>query len=128
MVVGFLIILTIWVYSLATSAQTILGYVVSLAGIMAGAFYILTALATVAYYRPRIFRKWLDAVILGVLPIAAALFLGYIIVKSIQEEPSGQRWSLVGIVAVGVVMMAYARWGLRSSFFQIPRESASREP
>jgi amino acid transporter len=125
-VVGFLIIATIWVYSLATSAQTILGYVVSLAGIMAGAFYILTAVATVAYYRRRIFSQAWDAVVLGILPLAAAIFLGYIIVKSIQEEPSGQRWSLVGIVAVGVIMMAYARFGLRSSFFQIPRESADR--
>ena len=60
------------------------------------------------------------------LYLAAAIFLGYIIVKSIQEEPSGQRWSLVGIVAVGVVMMAYARFGLKSSFFQVPRESADR--
>ena len=125
-VVGFLIIATIWVYSLATSAQTILGYVVSLAGIMAGAFYILTAVATVAYYRRRIFSQAWDAVVLGILPLAAAIFLGYIIVKSIQEEPSGQRWSLVGIVAVGIIMMAYARFGLRSSFFQIPRESADR--
>jgi hypothetical protein len=29
-------------------------------------------------------------------------------------------------VAVGIVMMVYARFGLRSSFFQIPRESADR--
>jgi amino acid transporter len=125
-VVGFLIIATIWVYSLATSAQTILGYVVSLAGIMAGAFYILTAVATVAYYRRRIFSQAWDAVVLGILPLAAAIFLGYIIVKSIQEEPSGQRWSLVGIVVVGVVIMIYARFGLRSSFFQLPRESADK--
>jgi hypothetical protein len=29
-------------------------------------------------------------------------------------------------VAVGVIMMVYARFGLRSSFFQIPRESAEK--
>jgi len=29
-------------------------------------------------------------------------------------------------VAAGVIMMAYARFGLRSSFFQVPRESADR--
>jgi len=65
-------------------------------------------------------------VVLGILPLAAAIFLGYIIVKSVQEEPSGQRWSLIGIVVVGIFMMVYARFSLRSSFFQIPRESADR--
>src|SRR4029077_19207143 len=54
-VVSFLIIAAIWVSTLATSAQTILGYVVSLAGIMAGAFFIFTAGGTPAYYRRRIF-------------------------------------------------------------------------
>jgi len=29
-------------------------------------------------------------------------------------------------VAVGIIMMVYARFGLQSSFFQIPRESADR--
>jgi uncharacterized membrane protein len=86
----------------------------------------LTAVATVAYYRRRIFSQAWDAVVLGILPLAAAIFLGYIIVKSVQEEPSGQRWSLIGIVVVGIIMMVYARFGLRSSFFQIPRESADR--
>ena len=127
-VVGFLIIAAIWVYSLATSAQTIFDYVVSLAGIMAAAFYILTGVATIAYYRRRIFSKPWEATVLGFLPLAAAAFLGWIIVKSIQEEPAGQRWSLVGILAAGIILMAYARFGLRSSFFQIPRESASKNP
>lgn len=126
MVVGFLIIAAIWVYTLATSAQTIFTYVVSLAGILAGAFYILTAVATVAYYRRRVFSRPWDALVAGILPLASAVFLVWIIVKSIQEEPAGQRWSLVGILVVGVIMMAYARFGLRSSFFQIPLESAPR--
>jgi amino acid transporter len=125
-VVGFLIIAAIWVYTLATSAQTIFTYVVSLAGILAGAFYILTAVATVAYYRRRVFSKPWDALVAGVLPLASAAFLVWIIWKSIEEEPAGQRWSLVGVLVVGVIMMAYARFGLQSSFFQIPLESAPR--
>ena len=36
----------------------------------------------------------------------------------------GQRWSLAGIVAVGIIVMGYARFALRSAFFQTPRESA----
>jgi hypothetical protein len=35
---------------------------------------------------------------------------------------------LAGIVAVGVIVMGYARFALRSVFFQTPRESARREP
>jgi len=123
-VVGVLIIASIWVYTFATSAETIFTYVVSLAGLLAAAFYILTALATVAYYRRRILSNWWDAVICGILPIASAAFLGWIIVKSIQQEPAGQRWSLVGVLAVGVILLVYARFGLRSAFFQLPRESA----
>jgi amino acid transporter len=126
--VGVLIIAATWVYILATSAQAIFGEVVSLAGLVAAAFYILTALATTAYYRWRIFAKAWDALLAGILPLAAAGFLGWIIVKSVQNEPGSQRWALAGVVAAGVIVMGYARFALRSSFFQIPRESASREP
>jgi hypothetical protein len=102
--------------------------VVSLAGLLAAACCILTALATIAYYRRRVFSSVLDAVIFGVLPLAAAGFLGGIIVKSVQNESASQRWSLAGIVAAGVIVMGYARFVLRSAFFQTPRETASREP
>jgi amino acid transporter len=123
-VVGLLIIAAIWVYTFATTAQTLFSYVVGLAGLLAACFYILTALATIAYYRRRILSNWWDALICGILPLGAAGFLGWIVVKSIINEPASQRWSLLGIVAVGVIMLAYARFGLRSTFFQIPREAA----
>jgi amino acid transporter len=125
--VGALIVAATWAYILATSAQAIFGEVVSLAGLLAAAFYIFTALATIAYYRRRVVSSVLDAVILGVLPLAAAAFLGWIIVKSVQGEPASQRWALAGIVAAGVIVMGYARFALRSTFFHTPRETASRE-
>ena len=121
--VGALIIAATWAFILATSAQAIFGEVVSLAGLLAAASCILTALATIAYYRRRVFSNVLAAVILGVLPLAAG-FLGRIIVKSVQNEPASQRWSLAGIAAVGIIIMGYARFVLRSAFFQTPRESA----
>ena len=127
-VVGFLIIAVIWVYILGTSTQSLLSDVVSLAGLMAAAFYVLTALATVAYYRRRILSNWFDAIVVGLLPIAAAVFLGWIMIKSIQGESAGQKWALVGIVVVGIVVMAAVRVILRPTFFQIPREAASRKP
>ena len=60
------------------------------------------------------------------LPLAAAGFLGWILVRSWQTRPASQRWSLFGIVMAGVVLMLVARFILRSPFFQIPRESAPR--
>ncbi len=126
-VVGALIIAARWVYILVTSAQAIFGEVVSLAGLLAAAFYILTALATIAYYRRRILANAWDATLADILPLAAAGFLGWIIVRPVQNEPVSQRWALADIVAAGVIVMGYARFALRSPFFQIPRESASRE-
>jgi uncharacterized membrane protein len=82
-----------------------------------------TALAAIAYYRRRIFSNVLDAVILGILPLAAAAWLCWVLVKSLQAAPSAQIWSLVGVVAVGVVLMIAARLFLRSPFFRIRRQS-----
>jgi len=122
--VGALIIAATWAYILATSAQAIFGEVVSLAGLLAAASCILTALATIACCRRRVISNALDAVILGVLLLAAAGFPGWIIVKPVQNEPASQRRPLAGIVAADVIVMGCARFALRSAFFQTPRESA----
>jgi hypothetical protein len=45
-------------------------------GLLYSAFYILTALAAIAYYRRRIIARPRDLVWLGVLPLAATGFLG----------------------------------------------------
>jgi hypothetical protein len=44
--------------------------------------------------------------------------------------PWAQRWSLIAIIGLGLVLMFGARVISRSPFFQIPRESdaAGREP
>jgi uncharacterized membrane protein len=60
---------------------------------------------------------------LGVLPLAAAGFLGWIMVKSLQAAPAAQIWSLVAIIAVGVVLMLIARLVLRPQFFHLRRET-----
>jgi amino acid transporter len=98
-VVGVLIIAATWAYVLAASAQAIFGEVVALAGLLATAFYVLTALAAIAYYWRRILANAWDALLAGLLPLAAAVFLGWIIVKSVQGEPASQRWTLAGVVA-----------------------------
>jgi amino acid transporter len=122
-VVGVLLIGLTWVYLLATSVQASFSAVVDVAGLLFAVFYILTALATIVYYRRRVFTSAWDAVILGVLPLASAAFLGWIVVKSILTEQATWNWSLLGVVGVGLVLLLVARFGLRSPFFAIQRES-----
>jgi amino acid transporter len=59
----------------------------------------------------------------GVLPLGAAVFLGWIFTKSVQDAEQAQVWSLLGIIGLGLIMMLAARFILRSPFFQIRRES-----
>ncbi len=124
LVVGFFVIAITWVYLLVTSVQNAFMYVVNATGLLFSAFYILTALATIVYYRRRIIDRPWDLVWLGVLPLAAAGFLGWIIVRSMQQTGAPENWSILGIVGVGVILMFVARFGLRSPFFGIPRESS----
>ena len=77
------------------------------------------------YYRRRILASPLDAVTIGLLPLAAAAFLGWLLVKSVQAAPAAQVWSLGGILVAGLAVMLTARFGLRSAFFTIARESDS---
>jgi amino acid transporter len=121
-VVGLLIVILSAVYLLATSVQGAFNNVVDVTGLLFAIFYILTALATVVYYRRRLSRPW-DLLILGILPIAAAGFLGWIVVKSLIGAGSAEIWSLIGIVVVGIVLMLIGRFVLRSPFFRTPRES-----
>src|SRR5215475_2633602 len=84
-----------------------------------GPILILTAIPMLiianAYYRRRIVSGAVDFVTVGLLPLGAAGFLGWIFVKSLGEAPWSQRWSLIGIVIAGLVVVLSARFVLRSS-------------
>jgi amino acid transporter len=121
--VGVILIALTWVYLLANSVQNAFTAVIDVSGLLFGAFYILTALATIVYYRRRVFSSAWDALVLGILPAAAATFLAWVIVKSVQSAPASQVWSLIGVVVIGLILMLSARFIQRSPFFQIPRES-----
>ena len=56
------------------------------------------------------------------MPLAAAGFLGWIVVKTLLAAPAAQLWSVLGVVVVGLVLLASARLIQRSPFFQLPRE------
>src|SRR5262249_34154909 len=82
-------------YLLATSLASAFSDVIAVTGLLYAAFYILTALAAITYYRRRVLATFRDAVILGILPLGAAGFLGWILVRSVQAAPASQVWSLV---------------------------------
>ncbi len=114
------------VYMLATGITNVLANVVAVAGLLAAMFYVLTGLAMMAYYRRRILASVRDFVVVGVLPFGAAGFLGWVVFRSLQLAPAGQRWTIAAIVVSGLAFMLAARFGLRSAFFAIPRETDAR--
>jgi len=120
---GVVVIALAWVYLLATSVQNAFTYVVNLTGLLFAIFYVLTAIASMVYYRRRVVSGAWDAVTLGILPFASAAFLVWLVVKSLMNAPGPERWSMVGIVAAGLLLMLIARFGLNSWFFQVQRES-----
>jgi amino acid transporter len=126
LIVGILLVALNAVYFLATSVQGAFTDVIAVAGLLFTVFYIMTALATVTYYRRRL-GNFKDLITVGILPVAAAGFLGWIFVRSVALAPWTQRWSLIGVLAAGILLMLFARFGLRSQFFKIRLESEPRQ-
>jgi amino acid transporter len=121
--VGILIIVLSAIYFIVTSVENAFYDVIDVTGFLFSVFYIMTALAAMTYYRRRVFSSVWDFIVLGVLPLGAAGFLGWVLVKSMLQSPAAQNWSMAGIVIVGIVLMLVARFGFKSSFFQIRLES-----
>jgi amino acid transporter len=125
-VMGVLLIAITWVYLLSTSVANLFVTLISVDGLLYAGFYILTALAAVVYYRRRVFSNAWDALLVGILPLGAAGFLCWVVFRIWQTSASSGRWSLIGIIVAGLLVMAIARFMLSSPFFRIPRESAER--
>jgi len=126
-IIAVILIAATWAELLSTSIANVFTDVVDVTGLLFALFYVMTALAAIVYYRRRIFSKVWDSILVGILPLASVVFLVWVVVKSLQSEGPPQRWSLIGIVIAGLIMMVVARFGLKSTFFQIPRESAAKE-
>ena len=126
-VIGVILIAATWAYLLSSNLANVFSDVIDVTGLLYAAFYVLTGLAAIVYYRRRVFSNAWDALLVGLLPLGSCAFLVWIVEKSLSAAPASQVWSIVGIVAAGVVMMLVARFGYRSTFFQIPLESAPKE-
>jgi amino acid transporter len=127
-VIGLLMIVLSTIYYLATSVQNAFSDVIDVTGLLFSVFYIFTALAAITYYRRYIVSGVWDFVVLGILPAGAVVFLGWVLVKSLVAAPASQLWSVVGILAGGLVLMFSARFILRSTFFHVEREAAELPP
>jgi amino acid transporter len=128
--VGVLLAALTAVYLLATSVQNAFTDIIDILGELLGILYILTTLAALTYYRRRILASWRDALVVGVLPLGAAGFLGYILYRAISsawDSAQVQVWTLIGVIVSGLVMMLIARFVLHSVFFRLPIESEPRE-
>ena len=124
-VVGVILVVVTWVYLLSSSIDNAFIALISVSGVLYASFYLLTGLSAIVYYRRRIFSNAWDATLVGILPLAAAGFLVWIVVKSYQNAPPSQKWSLIGVAIAGVIMMLVARFVLHSPFFHLQRESAA---
>jgi amino acid transporter len=113
----------IWVYILGTSLANVFGDLLSVSSWLTIAFYILTALAMTVFYRRHILIHPRNILTVGVLPLASAAFLGWVLVRSFLLATSAQKWSMVAVIAVGVLLMLLARFAWRSPFFRIVRET-----
>jgi amino acid transporter len=123
-VVASIVLLALgWIYLLTTSVQNAFGYVLDNTGILYATFYCVTALAAMVYYRRRVLSNWKDAITLGILPLASVVFLAWVAIKSIFGAAAAQNYSLLGFIVVGLILILVARFGLKSPFFQIKRES-----
>jgi amino acid transporter len=125
LIIGVILIAATWAYLLSTSIANVFSDVIDVTGLLYAGFYILTAISAMVYFRRRIVSNAADLVLVGILPLGAAAFLVWLVIKSLLAAPAPQLWSVAVVVVSGVVLMFVARYVLRSPFFQIPRESAS---
>jgi hypothetical protein len=123
---GLVLIVLAWFYLLSTSIAAAFSDVISITGLLYASFYVLTALAAIVYYRRRILSDAKELLTLGILPLGAIGFLAWVIVKTVTAAPRVQNESLAGVVITGLILMLIARFGMKSSFFQVP--NAGIEP
>jgi amino acid transporter len=124
MIIGLILIAATWVYLLSNSVANAFTQLIDVTGLLYAAFYVLTAISAIVYYRRRVLSNAGDLLMVGVLPLGAAAFLVWLLVKSLLAAPASQLWSVTGVVVAGLVLMFVARFVLRSEFFQVPREAA----
>lgn len=121
---GAAFLVVTWVYLLVGSIASAFSALVAGTGILFTLYYILTGVAMIAYYRRRIFSSPVGAFMDGLLPLAAAVFLGWIIYKAMAANAANVNWTIAGIIGVGIVLMIAVRFTRRGAYYFATRREA----
>jgi amino acid transporter len=113
-------------FLVTSSVKNAFNDVISETGLLYAGFYVLTALATIVYFRRQVMSSMPNALILGILPLGSAAFLVWLVVKSVEVTTTAENVSLEIIFGAGIVLMLLARFVLKSPFFRITPERANK--
>jgi amino acid transporter len=125
--IGVIASIGVWLYTFGSgSVQDSFTTVVSVDGLLFALYYALTGIATVVYYRKLAVTGLWNIIQLAVFPLAAAGFLAYIIVRSVDGLGGWSGSDLVSLyimLGIGVAIMLYVRFTGGSDYFSMPRET-----
>lgn len=111
-------IIATWVYVYVSSVGGAFDTVVATTGVLYGAFYAIVAITNTWYYRAQL-RSAGNLIMVGLLPLAAAGFLIWVIIRSVADFSLGNKLVLVGVLACGIAAIIYAQVARRSAFFKL---------
>lgn len=130
-IIGVIAAIGVWLYTFGSSSiQDSFTTVVSVDGLLFALYYALTGIATAVYYRKLAVRSPWNIVQLAVFPLAAAGFLAYIIVRSVEGLGGWSGRDLVSLyvmLGIGAAIMLYVRFTGGSDYFCLPRETYQPE-
>ena len=131
-IIGVIASIGVWLYTFGSgSVQDSFTTVVSVDGLLFAVYYALTGIATAVYFRKLAVTGPWAIVQLAVFPLAAAGFLAYIIVRSVEGLGGWSGKDLVSLyvmLGIGVAIMLYVRFTGGSDYFSLPREPTSPRP
>ena len=122
-VCGGLLLAVSCVYLLVTSLYNAFTDAVDVTAELVILLYGITTLATIVYYRRRVFTGVRNLLTLGILPAGSIAFLGWVFWKQVATVSLAQKWTLVGIIGAGLLAMLASRAFMRSPFYKLPLDS-----
>ena len=122
-VFGVFMIVATCLYVLSSSVSGAFDVVVSITGVLFAAFYAATGLATAIFYRKFARQSFSNLVSVGVLPVAGAAVLGWVVLRSVMDFDTSAMISVVCVMAFGVVMLLVAALKYRPAYFKLEREA-----
>src|SRR5215472_9005178 len=108
----------------ATSVASAMDVIINTSGVLYAIFYAVTGLAATWYYRRLLAQSVKNVVTLAVLPLVGAGVLIWVAVKGTQALTANERWGLIGIAVLGVIMMVVAARVTKAPIFKASIETA----